>query len=142
MKTSRLALPDTPPASYEALCKAYLPRKIHDAVAYQNAVEVVDWLAGHELNADQEDFLDLVSDLVAEYESEQSKDDGPASPVELLNFLVEENGVTTRELGALLGIDHSLAARILKGQRSITPEHAKKLGEHFAIRPGRFLGLR
>jgi hypothetical protein len=30
----------------------------------------------------------------------------PASPVELLNFLVQENEVTTRELGALLGIDH------------------------------------
>lgn len=141
MKTSRLGLPETPPQAYEVLCQRYLPRKIHDATAYLEAVEVVDWLAGRELNPDQEDYLDLVSDLVAEYEAEQSKDDGPISPVELLNFLVEENDVTTRELGALLGVDHSVAARILKGQRSITPEHAKKLGERFAIRPGRFLGL-
>lgn len=118
-----------------------MPRKIHDAAAYQDAVEVVDWLAGHELNPDQEDYLDLVSDLVAEYEVQQSRHDGPVSPVEPLSFLVEENDVTTRELGALLGVDHSVAARILKGQRSITPEHAKKLGERFAIRPGRFLGL-
>jgi HTH-type transcriptional regulator / antitoxin HigA len=142
MKTSRLALPGNPPASYEALCKRHLPRKIHDRAAYQDAVDVADWLAGRDLNADQEDYLDLVSDLVAEYEAEQSRDDGPVSPVELLNFLVEENEITTRELGALLGVDHSVAARILKGQRSITPEHAKKLGERFAIRPGRFLGLK
>jgi antitoxin component HigA of HigAB toxin-antitoxin module len=141
MKTYRLSLPANPPASYEALARLYLPRKIHDAIAYQNAVEVVDWLAGRTLNADQEDYLDLISDLVFEYESALSKDDGPASPVELLNFLVEENEVTTRELGALLGVDHSVAARILKGQRSITPEHAKKLGERFAIRPSRLLGL-
>ena len=141
MKTSRLALPGTHPASYEALCRRHLPRKIHDASGYQDAVEVVDWLAGRELNPDQEDYLDRVSDLVAEYEAEQSKGDGPVSPVELLNFLVEENEITTRELGAILGVDHSVAARILKGQRSITPEHAKKLGERFAIRRGRFLGL-
>jgi antitoxin component HigA of HigAB toxin-antitoxin module len=141
MKTSRLSLPASPPASYEALARLYLPRKIHNAAAYQSAVEVADWLAGHTLNPDQEDYLELVSDLIFEYESELSKDDGPTSPVELLNFLVEENEVTTRELGTLLGIDHSTAARILKGQRSITPEHAKKLGERFAIRPARFLGL-
>jgi antitoxin component HigA of HigAB toxin-antitoxin module len=141
MKTSRLSLPVEPPASYEALVRLHVPRKLHDPAAYQNAVEVVDWLAGRPLNPDQEDYLDLVSDLVWEYESQQAKDDGPASPVELLGFLVEENGVTTRELGALLGIDHSAAARVLKGQRSITPEHAKKLGERFAIRPSRFLGL-
>ena len=64
MKTSRLGLPGTPPASYEALCRQHLPRKIHDAATYQNAVEVVDWLAGRKLNPDQEDYLDLVSDLV------------------------------------------------------------------------------
>ena len=141
MKTSCRSLPANPPTSYEALARLYLPRKIHDAAAYQNAIEVVDWLAGRTLNPDQEDYLDLVSDLVFEYESELSKDDGRASPVELLNFLVEENEVTTRELGALLGIDHSAAARILKGQRSITPEHARKLGQRFAIRPSRCLGL-
>lgn len=141
MNTSRPGLPETPPQAYEALCRRHLPRKIHDPAAYQDALEMVDWLVGRELNPDQEDYFDLVSDLLAEYEAGQSRDDGPVSPVELLNFLVEENEVTTRELGALLGVDHSVAARILKGQRSITPEHAKKLGERFAIRPGRFLGL-
>jgi antitoxin component HigA of HigAB toxin-antitoxin module len=141
MNRSHLSLPKDIPGSYQELVRLYAPRKIHDRVAYQNAVEVVDWLAGRTKTQDQEDYLDLVSDLVFEYESESSKDDGPASPVELLNFLVEENEVTTRELGVLLGIDHSVAARILKGQRSITPEHAKKLGERFAIRPSRFLGL-
>lgn len=141
MKTLPLNLPAHAPSSYEQLVRLYLPRKIHDRIGYQNAVEVVDWLAGHPLNPDQEDFLDLVSDLVSEYESQQNEDDGPASPSELLNFLVEEDGMTTRELATLLSIDHSTASRILKGQRSITPEHAKKLGGRFAIRASRFLGL-
>jgi HTH-type transcriptional regulator/antitoxin HigA len=136
----RLNLPADAPESYEELVRLYLPRKIHDRVAYENAVEVIRWLAVRAENNDQIEFLDLVSNFVHEYEV-PLRTDPPASPLELLNFLVEENKVTTRELGALLGIDHSAAARILKGQRSITPEHAKKLGEHFAIRPSRFLGL-
>ncbi|HEY0793859.1 MAG TPA: helix-turn-helix domain-containing protein [Chthoniobacterales bacterium] len=141
MKARPANLPRAKPHSYEELVRVYLPRKIHDRLGYQQAVEVVDWLAGHDLNPDQEDFLDLVSDLVVEYESQQGMHDGPASPVELLQFLVEENGLTTREIGTLLGIHPSTAARILKGQRSITPEHAKKLGARFAVRPSRFLDL-
>ena len=135
-----LHLPSEAPESYEDLARLYLPRKIHDRVAYENAVEVIRWLAVRAKNNDQIEFLDLVCNFVQEYET-PLKARKPARPVELLNFLVEENGITTRALGAILGIDHSAAARILKGQRSITPEHAKKLGRRFAIRPGRFLGL-
>ena len=141
MKAHPANLPRAKPHSYQELVRVYLPRKIHDHLGYQQAVEVVDWLAGHDLNPDQEYFLDLVSDLVVEYESQQGAHDGLASPVELLQFLVGENGLTTRALGTLLGIDASTAARILKGQRSITPEHVKKLGERFSVRPGRFLDL-
>ena len=141
MKPSHLNLPAKAPESYEELARIYLPRKIHDPVAYQNAIEVVRWLSLRAENKDQIEFLDLISDLTDAYEAQILEEDLPASPVELLNFLVEDNEVSTRELGELLGLDHSTVSRILKGQRSITPEHAQKLGERFAIRPSRFLGL-
>jgi antitoxin component HigA of HigAB toxin-antitoxin module len=134
-------LPEKAPSSYKELLGLYPPRKIHDKAAYQQALKVVDWLALRAETKDQEDFLDLLSDLVDGYESKRFPQEPAASPIELLNYLVEENEITTRELGSLLGIDHSAAARILKSQRSITPEHAQKLGERFAIRPSRFLGL-
>jgi hypothetical protein len=70
MKTSGRLLPANPPTSYEALARLYLPRKIHGSLAYRSAIEVVDWLARRTLNPDQEDYLDLVSDLIFEYESE------------------------------------------------------------------------
>jgi HTH-type transcriptional regulator/antitoxin HigA len=141
MTTSpHLNLPAEAPERYEELVRLYLPRKIHDRGAYETAAEVIRWLALRAENQDQLEFLDLVANFVHEYEA-PLRTDPPLSPRELLNFLVEENGITTRELGALLGIDHSAAARILKGTRSITPEHAKRLGERFAIRPSGFLGL-
>ncbi|MBV8378840.1 MAG: helix-turn-helix domain-containing protein [Verrucomicrobia bacterium] len=59
-----------------------------------------------------------------------------------MHHLVEENGITTRELGKILGVDHSVAARILKGERNITVEHAKSLGARFKMDPQVFLGLK
>jgi HTH-type transcriptional regulator/antitoxin HigA len=75
-----------------------------------------------------------------EYEN-AGKTDKASSPLELLNYLVEENDLTTRELGKILGIDHSVAARILKGERAITVEHAKSLGIRFKMDPKAFLKL-
>jgi HTH-type transcriptional regulator / antitoxin HigA len=75
-----------------------------------------------------------------EYEN-AGKPDKASSPLEILNYLVEENGISTRGLGKILGIDHSVAARILKGERAITVEHAKSLGTRFKMAPEAFLGL-
>jgi HTH-type transcriptional regulator / antitoxin HigA len=140
MKAPHLDLQDKAPDSYDELVRIYAPRKIHDMVSYHNAIEVVQWLSLRADNEDQEEFLDLITDLIKEYETQVGEKDTPATPLELLNSLVEDNGLSTRQLGAVLGIDHSAVSRILRGERSITAEHARRLGEYFAIRPGRFIG--
>jgi antitoxin component HigA of HigAB toxin-antitoxin module len=38
-------------------------------------------------------------------------------------------------------MDHSVAARILKGERAITVKHAKSFGARFKMDPKAFLGL-
>jgi HTH-type transcriptional regulator/antitoxin HigA len=134
--------PSDAPETYEELARLFMPRKIHDKIGQQNATEVVDWLSVRAHTADQIEFLDFVSDLLDEYESHFLKDPAPGDPVELLCYLVEENGITTRELGKILGVDHSVAARILKGERAITVEHAKHLGARFKVDPQFFLKLK
>jgi antitoxin component HigA of HigAB toxin-antitoxin module len=86
-------------------------------------------------------FLDLVSDLLDEYEGQFLNIEDSSVPLELLQYLVEENGVSARELGEILNVDHSVAARILKGERGITVEHAKNLGARFKVDPKVFLKL-
>ena len=54
-----------------------MPRKIHDKIGQQNATEIIDWLAVRAHTADQVEFLDLVSDLLKQYESQFLKDAGP-----------------------------------------------------------------
>ena len=144
MKTTHFGLPAEVPQTYEALVRVYPPRKIHDAVEHANATEVADWIALHAKNDAQLDYLELLGDLLDDYENRTGKaaaQDKPSTPLELLNYLVEENQLSTRDLGQILGVDHSVAARILKGLRNITVEHAKKLGAHFKLDPQAFLKL-
>jgi HTH-type transcriptional regulator/antitoxin HigA len=138
---SHLSLPADAPETYEELARIYVPRKIHDKIGQRNATEVVDWLAVRAKTADQVEFLDLVSDLLDEYERQLLKIEDSSEPVELLQYLAEENGITARELGKILNVDHSVAARILKGERGITVDHAKNLGTRFKVDPKVFLKL-
>ncbi len=129
------------PKTYEALCREHLPRPIHDKAELENATEIVDFLAGHALNADQEDYLDLLSDLVAEYEEERTPlKTGKITGLKALNFLLVENGLNATDLSRLLGVDRTLGAKILRGERGLTVEHMKKLGRRFAVAPGLFIG--
>jgi HTH-type transcriptional regulator / antitoxin HigA len=140
MTTRHLSLPAETPETYEELVRLYPPRKIHDQVELENATEVADWIALRARNDAQLDYLELLGDLLDEYEN-AGKSNRPSTPLEMLTYLVEENDLTTRELGKILGIDHSVAARILKGERAITIEHAKSLGARFKVDPKVFLEL-
>ena len=60
--------PSALPKTYAALVSLLVPRPIHDRATYDNAVEIVQALAGFKLNRDQEDYLELMARLVEEYE--------------------------------------------------------------------------
>jgi HTH-type transcriptional regulator / antitoxin HigA len=112
----------------------YPPRKIHDKIAAENATQVADWVALRAKNDAQLDYLELLGDLLDGYAG-PSTEEPSTEPLELLRYLVEENDISTRELGRILNVDHSIAARILKGQRGITPGHVKNLGDRFKVKP-------
>ena len=60
-----------PPVTYEELCRVYLSRKIRDKAECQRATVVIDALSTWKnLNKDQLDYLELVGDLVNEYEKD------------------------------------------------------------------------
>lgn len=42
-------------------------------------------------------------------------------------FLLKANGLSGDDLGRILGVDRVLARRIMKGTRSLTPDHIKVL---------------
>jgi HTH-type transcriptional regulator/antitoxin HigA len=100
--------------TYSGLVALHMPRPIHDTVAYDNAVEIVHALAGHKLNDDQDDYLTLMAKLVEDYEGENVAEPKPVKGIEALKFLLEENKLTADDLGEIIGVNRSLAYRILK----------------------------
>ncbi len=128
------------PRDYAGLVALFLPRPLHDAVDLRNATEFVDLMAGHDLSRDQEDYLDLLSDLVDKYESLHTPlARKRLTPVDALRFLIEENGLSASDLGRLLG-DRALGPKVLSGERELSKEHIRKLSARFCVNPRLFLG--
>ena len=139
MKTRKFTSHEIP-ETYEELCRVLPPRKIEDKASYANAMEVLDAMAGIALNRDQEEYLDLLSDLVAGYEDKSV--DMPKVPVtEVLKELIEESDMTQTSLAAVLGIDNALVTKILKGEREITVDLARTLARQFNVDASLFLVL-
>jgi len=127
------------PKTYGGLVAWLPPRPIHDDVDLANATEVIDRLAGFDLNADQEDYLEALSTFVEAYEAERfPMADSRIDPLDALKALLAEHDMTASDLGRLLG-NRTLGAAILNGRRSLSKTHIKKLAEHFKVEPGLFL---
>ena len=43
------------------------------------------------------------------------------------------------DLARMLGVHASMGSKILKGQRSLTVDHLRKLADHFKVRPELFM---
>lgn len=127
------------PRTYAGLVAWHMPRPLRDKAEYENAVEVVDQLAGHELNADQDDYLDLLSDLVAAYEDEHLKPWRKLGGVEALKHILKENSHTGDDLAAMLKVERSVAYRILNGTRNLTADHIRLLAKRFRVSGDLFL---
>lgn len=127
------------PKTFEALVMWHMPRPIHDEVALRNTTEILDVLAGHRFNADQQDYFELLCDAVEKYEKEHHPlGKRKLKGVEALKYLMKENGMTPADLSRILGSDRTLAYKILKGERSMT-NHLSILSSHFKVRAELFL---
>ena len=120
---------------------AQLPlRPIHDDIEYDNAVGRLDFLAVlDERTVDQEDYLETLSALVERYDDEHfAIDDCGITPIEVLRYLCEQNGLTASALGELLG-NRSLGSKILREERQLSKEHIRKLSVRFSVSSDLFL---
>ena len=131
-----------PGRRYAELVAALPPRPLHDAHEYDRAVEMIGRLVGYKLNRDQEDYLEALSVFVERYETEHDEtqvDVRRVRGVDVLRSLLEDHGLSGADLSRMLGASRSLGPMILRGERSLTAEHARALGAHFHVDPGVFI---
>jgi len=126
------------PRNYDGLCRLLTPRPIHDKVDFQNVLEITDAMAGHHLTADQEDYFDLLSRLIEDYEKEQL--DAPkVNGLEALQHLLDAHEMSAADLARLLGVHRTLGGMILRGERQLTLAHVRTLSKHFSVSADLFL---
>jgi hypothetical protein len=56
------------PKTFAELVRVWVRRAIHDRREFENATEIIEAMAGLDLNAEQEDYLETVSILADEYD--------------------------------------------------------------------------
>lgn len=128
------------PKTYNQLLAMHPLRPIHNDVELEHATEIIDMLAGHELNRDQEDYLDVLSTLVEVYEHAHHPLDVPAiSGLDALRTLLDDHGMKAADLARLLGVHRSMGSKLLKGERALTTQHLQILSDRFKVSADLFL---
>lgn len=130
------------PRSFNALVAEMPPQAILDDVHYENTVEMIDRLmASGKLTKGQELYLETLVQLVQAYEAKQHAiDTTDLTGIDALRHLLAENDMNASDLARLLGVHASMGSKILKGERSLTVEHLRKLTDRFKVRPELFMG--
>jgi HTH-type transcriptional regulator/antitoxin HigA len=106
---------------------------------YSAAVRILMREAGN-LAADNRvavgQYLSAIIPFVAKYEKREFPV-GPATPEEVLGFLIEQHDLSQYDLAKELG-GQPVVSQILRGKRRLTREHIERLSKRFGVTPASF----
>ncbi len=129
------------PARYLTLIRRFPLRPIRSEAELDRAQAVIDELLDHgRLDPAEQDYLDVLGDLVEHYEDAQHAiaiDD--LSDADMLEHLIEAKGVTQAEVARSTGIAESRISEVLSARRRLTREQVEQLAIYFHVPPGVFL---
>ena len=77
--------------------------------------------------------LEINSHFLDEYDRRHEPQLPEANPLDVLRLLVEERGMTGKDLSQVLGASRNLGAMILRGERRLTADHIRTLAAHFNV---------
>jgi HTH-type transcriptional regulator/antitoxin HigA len=121
--------------SYAALVNRFPPRPIRAERALRKTYRVIERLMQvPSPSKDQLDFLELLSTLVEDYESERHPTPTISLP-SLLAHLIEAKGVTQADVARETRISPSTISDVLAGRRSLSLQNVKRLAAYFAVNP-------
>jgi antitoxin component HigA of HigAB toxin-antitoxin module len=120
--------------AYERLIKRFPLRPIRDDEQNEQAAEICDKLVdrGDSLSAAERDYLEVLTDLIAKYESKWDDECAEMSSRELIVYLMEQNNHAQKDLVPEFG-SPSRVSEFLKGERLLSLEQAKRLAVRFRL---------
>jgi HTH-type transcriptional regulator/antitoxin HigA len=126
---------------FEQLVEIMPPKAIRNDAEHQKMLDMIDRLMSRgKLTQGQALYLETLVQLVEAYETEHHAIDvSDLSGLDSLRHLLAENQMNASDLARLLGVHASMGSKILKGDRSLTVEHLRKLASRFKVRPELFI---
>jgi HTH-type transcriptional regulator / antitoxin HigA len=138
-KTAEVGPPSRISDRYFCLVRELPLRPISSDVELDQAIAMIDRLLARDLLAgDEQDYLDVLSDLVEAYEDQRYPIE-PVSGLDALRHLVESSGKTRATVALEAGLPESTLSEVLSGRRRLNTRHIGILARYFRIDPGVFL---
>jgi HTH-type transcriptional regulator / antitoxin HigA len=120
---------------YARLLAKAAPRVIRTEEQNDRALATVESLMAkgeRNMTAEEGELLDLLTNLIRDYEATVHPPREKSEPREMLAFLLEQRGLAPKDLWPVIG-SKSRVSEILGGKRSMTKEQAKKLAAFFHV---------
>ena len=100
---------------------------------YKAALAEIERLWGAKSGTSRGDRLDILATLVDAYENEQFPMD-PPDPIEAIQFRMEQQGLTRKDLEGILGT-RTRVAEVLNRRRGLSINMIRRLHEQLGISP-------
>jgi HTH-type transcriptional regulator / antitoxin HigA len=124
---------------YSELLSQYQPRLIRTEADNEQALKIVEELMHRPDRSPEEDELyDLLIVLIEKFEQEFYQPNSDSNPHSMLQFLIEQQGLSSRDLVPTLGSE-PVVAEILVGDREFSIAQIKALGTLFKVDPSVFI---
>ena len=104
---------------------------IRSEADYEAAMAEIERLWGAKAGTQEGDRLDILATLVDAYESEHHPID-PPDPIEAIKFRMEQQGLTRRDLEAILGT-RARVAEVLNRKRDLSIGMIRRLHDRLGI---------
>jgi HTH-type transcriptional regulator/antitoxin HigA len=126
-------------SEYAALLSSALPAVIRSEAENERCIRLLEELdgKGSRMSAAERRMADLLTLLIEDFE-EKHYTLKPASPVDVLNELMQANGLKQKDLVDVFGAP-SIVSEVLHGKRQLTTEHIRRLSRRFHVSPEVFI---
>jgi HTH-type transcriptional regulator/antitoxin HigA len=129
------------PDDYLELVMAFPLKALRNDQQHAEAVKLLTRLLGRaneQLTVGQRDYVDVLGRLIQDYDQRKHTfARHKHTPLEFLRFLMHENGMSTADLGEVLG-NKTAASLVLNGKRELSKSHIRRLAARFKVEPGLF----
>jgi len=138
MSTADIASKGRERGRYFELIAEFPLRPLRSDEELDGAVKMIDALLSKPTRGlGEDDYLEVLSDLVERYESE-AHPMAPLSDADMLRHLIKARDVSQREVADATGIADSTISEVLAGKRNLSRQNIGKLARYFHVSPNVF----